>query len=121
LRRDAPNTAEYQPRTAALQRQAYPDIAPLLLKMPPHEAYARAEQAARAMGWDIVEASPPAQRIEATDTTWWFGFKDDIVIRVSPHADGSRVDVRSLSRVGTSDLGVNAARIRAYLRRLAAP
>ena len=121
LRRGAPNAVEYQARTAALQRQGYPDLAPLVLKMPPPEALARAEQAARAMGWEIVAVSPQAGLIEATDTTWWFGFKDDVVVRVSAHPDGSRVDVRSLSRVGGSDLGVNAGRIRAYLRRVAAP
>ena len=104
-----------------MQRQGYPDLAPLVLKMPPPEALARAEQAARAMGWEIVAVSPQAGLIEATDTTWWFGFKDDVVVRVSAHPDGSRVDVRSLSRVGASDLGVNAGRIRAYLRRVAAP
>ena len=54
-------------------------------------------------------------RIEATDTTFWFGFKDDVVVRVAPQPSGSRVDVRSLSRVGVGDIGANAARIRRYL------
>ena len=53
--------------------------------------------------------------IEATDTTFWFGFKDDVVIHVRPADGGSRVDVRSLSRVGVGDAGTNAKRIRAYL------
>jgi len=72
------------------------------------------------MGWDIVAVVPGELRIEATDTTLLFGFKDDIVIRIAPAGQGSRVDVRSLSRVGKSDLGVNAKRIRKYLRQLAA-
>ena len=67
------------------------------------------------MGWDLVEANATAGRIEATDTTFWFGFKDDVVIRVTPADGGSRVDVRSLSRVGGGDAGTNAKRIRAYL------
>lgn len=67
------------------------------------------------MGWDLVAADATAGRIEATDTTFWFGFKDDVVIRVRPADGGSRVDVRSLSRVGVGDVGTNAKRIRAYL------
>ena len=76
------------------------------------------------MGGDIVAVSPQDLRIEATDTSLLFGFKDDVVIRVAALADvstaSSRVDVRSLSRVGGSDFGVNAKRIRDYLARLAA-
>jgi uncharacterized protein (DUF1499 family) len=70
------------------------------------------------MGWDIVAADAPAGRIEATATTRWFGFKDDVVVRIEPAGEGSRIDVRSVSRVGGSDVGTNAKRIRAYLRRL---
>jgi len=65
-----------------------------------------------------VAAEPEALRIEATDTTLLFGFKDDVVVRITPQAQGSVVDVRSLSRVGGSDFGTNAKRVRAYLRRL---
>ncbi|WP_404326387.1 DUF1499 domain-containing protein [Aerophototrophica crusticola] len=78
----------------------------------------RAEAAARDMGWDIVAVEPAEGRVEATATTAWFGFKDDVVVRVRPEGDGSRIDVRSKSRVGRSDLGANAARIRDYLARL---
>ena len=70
------------------------------------------------MGCEIVAADPGAGRIEATDTTFWFGFKDDVVIRVTAEGGGSKVDVRSVSRVGGSDVGANAKRIRGYLRRL---
>jgi uncharacterized protein (DUF1499 family) len=72
------------------------------------------------MGWELVASDPIAGRIEATDTTFWFGFTDDIVIRVSPRGGGSRVDIRSVSRVGISDVGTNAARIRKYLAALKA-
>lgn len=68
------------------------------------------------MGWVIVDANAAEGRIEATDTTFWFGFKDDIVIRVAPADHGSRVDIRSVSWVGKSDLGMNAKRIRKYLK-----
>ena len=73
---------------------------------------------ARDLGWEIVEASPSEGRIEATARTFWFGFKDDVVVRVTPSGDGSRIDVRSVSRVGKSDVGANAKRIRTYLERL---
>ena len=67
----------------------------------------------------MVVADLPAEgRIEATDTTFWFGFTDDIVIRITPVAEGSRVDIRSLSRVGKSDVGTNARRIRSFIQRL---
>ncbi len=120
LRRGAPNPADYNVADAAAQKKAYPDIAPARLDLPPQQAWQRAERAARAMGWDIVAAVPQDLRIEATDTTLLFGFKDDIVIRVAPAEGGSRVDVRSVSRVGKSDIGTNARRIRKFMRRLAA-
>ena len=119
LRAEAPNSAEYAGDSiAALQRDAYPDVVPEALSMPPAAAFARALEAARDMGWEIVAEDVAAGRIEATATTTWFGFKDDVVIRVRAEGEGSRVDVRSVSRVGRSDVGANAARIRAYLERL---
>ena len=72
------------------------------------------------MGWEMVSADPASGRIEATDTTFWFSFKDDVVIRIEPDPAGSQVDVRSVSRVGGSDVGANAARIRAFLKALGA-
>jgi uncharacterized protein (DUF1499 family) len=121
LRAGAPNPADYGgPEIAAQQRSAYPEIAPVVLNMPPERAFARALAAARGMGWQIVSESPAEGRIEATDTTLWFGFKDDIVVRVTPSGGGSRVDVRSVSRVGRSDVGTNARRIDAYVKRLMA-
>ena len=105
---------------AAKQQKAFPDIAPVALDLPPARAFDRAMAAARAMGWELVASDPAAGRIEATDTTFWFGFKDDVVVRVTPQPGGSRVDVRSLSRVGGGDLGANAARIRRYLAALKA-
>ena len=69
------------------------------------------------MGWEIVAANAEEGRIEATDTTLWFGFKDDVVVRIQARDDESLLDVRSVSRVGKSDVGTNAQRIRAYLRK----
>lgn len=118
LRQPGNNSAVYAPANATAQLRAYPEIVPKLLKMSPGDAFVRAERAARAMGWQVVAASATERRIEATDTTLLFGFKDDVVIRLNPQADGTRVDVRSASRVGVSDLGMNARRISAYLARL---
>lgn len=121
LRAGASNPAAYGgPEVAAAQKRGYPDIGPLeLAGTPPASAFDRALAAARAAGWAIVAADSAAGRIEATATTGWFGFKDDVVIRVRPDGSGSRLDVRSVSRVGGSDVGTNARRIRAYLRRVA--
>jgi uncharacterized protein (DUF1499 family) len=116
LRKDASNPPEYAgPEVAAQQQRAYPDLRSLVLPIPPAEAFARAEGAARALGWEIVAAVAQEGRLEATDTTFWFGFKDDVVVRVRPDPAGSRVDVRSKSRVGRSDVGANARRIRRLL------
>jgi uncharacterized protein (DUF1499 family) len=71
------------------------------------------------MGWELVASDSAAGRIEATATTPWFGFKDDVVVRVRPDGSGSRIDVRSVSRVGKSDVGANAKRIRTYLADIA--
>jgi uncharacterized protein (DUF1499 family) len=100
------------------QRSAYPDIQPLALTQPAPRTFQMAQQVARDMGWDIVAVAPSEGRIEATATTWYFGFKDDVVIRVGPESTGSRVDVRSESRVGVGDAGTNARRVRAYLAKL---
>jgi len=117
IRGNAPNSAEYGgPDVAAKQRTAYPDVRPLLVGVPPGEAFDRALGAARRMGWEIAAADRAGGRIEATATTFWFGFKDDVVVRVVPYGTGSRVDVRSVSRVGKSDLGMNVRRIREYLK-----
>jgi uncharacterized protein (DUF1499 family) len=119
LRADAPNSAEYEgEEIAAQQRAAYPDITPLYLEAAPGAAFTQALDAARGMGWEIVSADSTRGRIEATATTRWFGFKDDVVVRITADGSRSRVDVRSVSRVGRSDVGANAARIRKYLARL---
>jgi uncharacterized protein (DUF1499 family) len=100
------------------QRKAYPDIAPLTADLGPAEVFTRALKTAEQMGWTIVAVDPAAGRIEASQRSRWFGFTDDVVIRIVPAESGSRVDVRAVSRVGSGDLGVNAARVRAYLAAL---
>jgi uncharacterized protein (DUF1499 family) len=121
LRADAPNPVEYPgAEVAAQQRAGYPDIRPTVLDMPMGRAFERALATARAMGWEIVASDVEEGRIEATDRTFWFGFRDDVVIRLTPSGDRTIVDVRSKSRVGGSDVGTNARRIRSFLERLTA-
>jgi uncharacterized protein (DUF1499 family) len=116
---EAGNTTVYEgAKLAEQQKRAYPDLAPLAFAASPQQAFDKALDAAKGMGWVIVASDPDKGRIEASDTSLWFGFTDDIVIRVSAEGAGSRIDLRSCSRQGRSDFGVNAARIRAYLAKL---
>ncbi len=122
---DPPKFVEGRPHAgaqlAAKQREAYPDLQPLVLAVPVQAAFAKARAAALAQGWEIVREDPAGGRIEATATTPWFGFKDDVVVRVLPAGTtGSRVDIRSRSRVGRGDAGANAGRIRKFLAALQA-
>lgn len=121
LRADASNPVEYPGGEVAIQqREAYPDIRPVILDEPMQQAFARALEAVRASGWALVGMDAGAGRIEATDRTFWFGFRDDVVIRLTPNGDRTIVDVRSTSRVRDGDAGTNAERIRGYLARLGA-
>src|SRR5260370_11129642 len=116
---NAPNTGEYKgAKTVEQQQRSYPDVAPVTLGLTPAEAFSRALATARRLGWTIVETDSGAGRIEASDRTRWFGFTDDIVVRLAAADAGSRIDVRSSSRIGTGDFGTNAARVRAYLKAL---
>jgi uncharacterized protein (DUF1499 family) len=107
-------------RAAELQRAAYPDIEPLLLNVTPQEAYNSALAVITRRKWRVVDARPPQPGrrdglIEAVARTPIMGFRDDVVVRIRPAQEGARVDVRSASRYGRSDLGVNASRVRALI------
>lgn len=119
LRADARNPPEYLGGEVTEQQlKAYPDIRTLALKASPAQAFTAANEVVKSMGWDVAAAVESDGRIEATDTTFWYGFKDDIVIRIRPDGTGSRLDIRSKSRVGRSDIGTNAARIRKFVAAL---
>lgn len=119
LRQGSPNPASYGGQEiAALQRQGYPDIKTVVLDLPMAVAFDKTLAAANSMGWQIIAAVPAEGRIEAIDTTFWFGFRDDIVIRIAPAGSRSLVDIRSVSRVGISDVGTNARRILSFVKKL---
>lgn len=121
LRADAPNSMEYgsgqdmTPRLLIeLTETAYPDIVPQRFEESVTEVFDKALAAAESLGWEIVHADVNEGRIEATDTTFWFRFKDDIVIEITVDGRESVLNARSLSRVGRSDVGKNAARLREF-------
>ena len=118
LRKGARLPADYPANFANQQQQAYPDIRPMIRKEPPDQAFARALRAARAMGWNVHTAVPAEGRIEAVAKTFWFGFEDDVVIRVAAIDGGSRIDMRSTGRIARRDGGTNAKRVKAYMEKL---
>jgi uncharacterized protein (DUF1499 family) len=121
LRGSAPVPSAYPGEdAAALQRRAYPDIQPARFTDPPERVMAVVEAVAHDLDWNVVASVPAEGRLEATATTYWFGFTDDIVVRVQSQDGVTRVDIRSTSRVGRSDLGTNARRIRRFLAGLKA-
>lgn len=121
LRADAPNTTEYgrspdmtPERLAQLTREAYPDLVPRTYESPLNVVFERALAAVEELGWELVAADRSAGRIEATATTLWFRFKDDVVITFAETNGATVVNARSLSRVGVGDVGANALRLRRF-------
>ena len=106
-----------QQRWAVVHQKDYGDIRSVRINEPVPMVIAKAERLAKARDWDVAIALPEEGRLEATDTSAFFRFKDDVVLRVRPSdtGEGSIVDMRSVSRVGQSDLGVNAKRVRSFL------
>ena len=120
---DKPELKAMEPeaRWKAVHRSAYGDIRTVHVPMNVADATRRAEILALDRGWDVARADQKAGLVEATDTSLFFRFKDDVVVRVRPAPDGgSLVDMRSISRVGVSDVGVNAQRVREFLTDLRA-
>ena len=118
-RKDAPNEVDYPGEsTAEQQRAAYPEVQPLRIEAPMSTVLAAVQAEMQDAGWQIIDVSQ--NRIEATATTRWFGFKDDVVVRLSEEDGATRVDMRSASRLGKSDVGTNAARVDTFLNALKA-
>ncbi|WP_440463708.1 DUF1499 domain-containing protein [Psychrobacter sp. ASPA161_6] len=119
LRADAPNPVEYAGEaTAKQQRDAYPDLKTLSYAQSQSELVKATEQAVNNLGWDLVNSDVDKGIVEATDSTMWFGFKDDVVVRVTDNGNERLLDIRSKSRVGGSDLGKNSERIHNFINEL---
>lgn len=119
LRADAPNPPEYnREESADAQREAYPNVQPLTLNTPKQEVIDEIVSLIGSRGWDMVSINRQDGRVEATEKLAWFGFKDDVVFRITETDSGTRVDMRSKSRIGRSDIGVNADRIDRFMRDL---
>jgi uncharacterized protein (DUF1499 family) len=119
LRADAPNTLVYGASNNMTPEQlieqtdeAYPNLVTQLYSESVNEVFEKALAAVDDLGWELVAQDASAGRIEATDTTFWFRFKDDVVIKIDQQGSETAVDVRSVSRVGTGDVGANAIRMR---------
>ena len=108
----------YESHFPEVQRRGYPNLHALALPLSPTQAFARAAEIAEGQGWEITALDESKGTIEAVVTTRWFGFQDDVVIRITRAGAGSRVDMRSKSRVGRSDVGTNAYRIEEFLARM---
>lgn len=117
LRPEGSNTLEYPDYGPQTQAQLFPDIAPIRSELSEVDAFARALDVAESMRWEIVAEDPNTGIIEAVATTLFFGFKDDVVIRVRPDESGSIVDIRSHSRVGRGDRGKNAERVTTFIEK----
>jgi len=119
LRKNAPNSLVYEyqgsaRKLAALQIAAYPDLKPLTSVLSVNLAIKRAVDILKNQGLDVINVNAVKGIIEATATSFWYGFKDDVVVRIQATEQGSKIDLRSVSRVGRSDVGVNAIRIRTF-------
>ena len=106
-------------RLAAATLSAYPELRPINSSLDRSDAVEKSREVLQSMGLEIISVDFEAGRLEAVETSFWFGFKDDIVVRVQevPNSNEVRIDIRSKSRVGQSDLGVNAKRILAFTKK----
>jgi fatty-acyl-CoA synthase len=84
---------------------------PAVLGISPQQAYAAVKAAVQAAGLALVHEDPTAGRLEATATGVLYGLKRDVVVRVKPEGAGARIDVRSVSRTESHDLGANCRQI----------
>lgn len=116
LRADAPNPAEYQGDEIAKQQlEAYPELTTKTFAFTSDKVFAAALATLENMGLQVVASEPTEGRIEAVDTTTWFGFKDDVVVRIQSEGQITLFDARSKSRVGMSDIGKNAERLNSLI------
>lgn len=109
------NPLAYTPELAEIQRQAYPELQTLTTELSGKEAHQVSLAVANRLGWEVYYDDAVKGQIEAVATTRWFGFKDDILIRINASSEPTRIDLRSVSRVGQGDMGANARRIQKFI------
>jgi len=99
----------------------YGMIGPLKERLEPPAAFERVTEVAQGVPtWKITYSDPAKTTLEAVATSWLFHFHDDIVIQIRPTPDGeSLIVMRSKSRDGIGDFGVNARRIHGFYDRVA--
>lgn len=115
LRKPGENSLDYAGETLGrIQSSAYPDLKALEVNLSQTEAFERASQTVEELGWQVIASDAGAGIIEAADRTPMLGFTDDVIIRIRPGSEGSRIDMRSASRVGQGDFGANARRIEKF-------
>jgi len=118
LRANAPNPPEYDASIANRSQQLYPELKTLISSASKEALFKQALASVKKTDWVLVNENSQQGIIEATDTTFWYGFKDDIVIRIQATNNGSALDIRSKSRIGGSDVGANSERIIKFLENL---
>ena len=107
------NTTNYRfnPENAELQKQTYSGLTPYVSKRSGEDLFIEAQRILESLGMEIIDSDLDSLRLEAVATSFWFGFKDDVLVQIREYEDASLAEIRSVSRVGVSDLGANAARI----------
>lgn len=121
LRKNRPEVENWADgRVLRISADSCPQARPAVLPEAPAEAEARVERALTEAGLTL-RPDRELGRVEATHTSTWYGFKDDVIVRIRPDGRGSRVDLRSVSRVGGSDIGANCARVSRIVEALSAP
>ena len=121
LRQPSHNSLERTASVDEAQRRGYPDVQPITVPVPVDQAFEETLELIQDYEWEVVNADKALGIIEAIATTPWFGFKDDVAIRLTTSGAGTRIDMRSASRIGVSDVGTNAERVREFLGELLHP
>ena len=119
LRAEHQNSLDYDSEVIGpIQREGYPEIKPLVMELAPDEMFGRVKRVLLDMGMEVTREDPAQGEMEAVATTFWFGFKDDLIVRLREVEEGTRLDLRSVSRVGLVDIGANADRIMEVIKRV---
>jgi uncharacterized protein (DUF1499 family) len=118
LRKDNLKGVSSMEAWAQRHREGYPEIKTVASQLPAAQLWSNANALVLARGWVVTRSDVSTLEIEAIDHTSFLRFRDNVVIRVRAQGAESVLDMRSVSEVGTSDLGMNAKRIRTFIAEL---